>query len=98
MRLEYKVEVSEIDVPRFSVEAQDRIGKLFTLTTLVFNVLDSKPAVEIVFHGLNPEDPAKKIAVFKEIVASVETSTLPSFSEGRAGKIADSSIQRLSCG
>jgi hypothetical protein len=92
MRLEFRVDVSKVDVPRFSVEAQDRIGKLFTLTTLVLNVLDSKPAVEIVFHGLSREDLAKKIAAFKEIVASAETATAPSFSEGAAGQIADSSI------
>ena len=92
MRLEYRVDVSEIDVPRFSVEAQERIGKLFTLATLVFNVLDSKPVVEIVFHGLSSQDPARKIAAFKEIVASIGTAQTPSFAEGSGGQIADSSI------
>lgn len=92
MRLEYRIEISKIDVPRFSVEAQDRIGKLFTLTTLVLNVLDSKSVVEIVFHGLSPEDLAKKIAAFKKIVASVKTAATPSFTEGTAGQIAESSI------
>jgi hypothetical protein len=92
MRLEYRVDVSQIDIPRFSVEAQDRIGKLFTLTTLVFNVLDSKPALEIVFHGLNPEEPAKKIAAFKEIVASVKTAAAPRFTADAAGQIAESSV------
>ncbi len=92
MRVEYRLELSKLDVPRFSVEAQERIGKLFTLATLVFNVLDSKPVVEIVFHGLSSEDPARKIAAFKEIIASVTTATAPSFTEGTAGRITNSSI------
>jgi hypothetical protein len=92
MRLEYSLELSEIEVPRFSVEAQERIGKLFTLATLVFNVLDAKPVVEIVFHGLNPQDPSKKIAAFREIVASVESSPALTFDAGPSGHIAESSI------
>ncbi len=91
MRLEYRVDISEIDIPRFSVEAQERIGKLFTLATLVFNVLDSKPVIEIVFHGLNPQDPARKIAAFKEIVASIATAESPSFRESESAHIAESS-------
>ena len=92
MRVEYRLEISKLDVPRFSVEAQERIGKLFTLATLVFNILDSKPVVEIVFHGLSSEDPARKIAAFKEIIASVTTGATPSFAEGTAGQLTDSSI------
>ena len=57
MRLDYTFELSQIEVPRFSVEAVEGIGKLFTLATLVLNVLEAKSEVEIVFHGLNPEDP-----------------------------------------
>ena len=68
MRLEYGFELSEVEVPRFSVEAVEGIGKLFTLATLVLNVLDATSRVEIVFHGLNPEDPETKIAAFKEII------------------------------
>ena len=67
MRLEYGFELSEVEVPRFSVDAVEGIGKLFTLATLVLNVLETKSSVEIVFHGLNPEDPEAKIAAFKEI-------------------------------
>ncbi|MBW2268443.1 MAG: hypothetical protein JRH16_07685 [Deltaproteobacteria bacterium] len=70
MRLEYGFDLSSVDVPRFSVEAVEGIGKLFTLATLVLNVLESKPQVEIVFHGLNPEDPERKIEAFKEVVGS----------------------------
>ena len=70
MRIEYAFELSQVDVPRFSVEAVEGIGKVFTLATLVLNVLDSKPRLELVFHGLNPEDPERKIVAFKEILGS----------------------------
>ena len=56
MRLEYGFELSQVETPRFSVEAVEGIGKLFTLAALILNVLESKSSVEIVFHGLNPED------------------------------------------
>ena len=42
MRIEYGFELSQVDVPRFSVETEVGIGKLFTLATLVMNVLESK--------------------------------------------------------
>ena len=92
MRLEFKIDLSEIETPRFSVEAQERIGKLFTLATLVFNVLDAKPRVEIVFHGLNPQDPGRKISAFREIAASIPTSGETLFEDGASGHIAESSI------
>ena len=67
MRLEYGFELEECETPRFAVEAVEGIGKLFTLATLVLNVLATKDHVEIVFHGLNPEDPQRKIEAFREI-------------------------------
>ena len=76
MRLEYTIDLGDIKVPRFSVEAVEGIGKLFTLSTLMLNVMDTRDTVEIVFHGLNPEDPERKIAAFEEIVSSAETSPL----------------------
>jgi hypothetical protein len=91
MRLEYRVELADLDVPRFAVEAQERIGKLFTLATLVFNVLETKTSLEIVFHGLNPQDPGRKITAFREIVASVDPGYTLSFQEGAEGHIAESS-------
>jgi hypothetical protein len=78
-------------VPRFSVEAVEGIGKLFTLATLVLNVLESKPVVEIVFHGLNPEDPEAKIEAFREIIAGSETARPLSFELGKGGRVAGSS-------
>jgi hypothetical protein len=90
MRLEYNIELTQVKIPRFSVEAQEGIGKLFTLATVVFNVLDTKPAVEIVFHGLNPDDPTRKIQAFREIIESVGGRSLH-FDEGTAGRIGASS-------
>lgn len=91
MRLEYKLELTQVAVPRFSVEAQEEIGKLFTLATLVFNVLEARPKVEIVFHGVNEVDPARKIAAFREIVESVGGEEHVGFEEGPSGRIGDSS-------
>jgi hypothetical protein len=91
MRLEYRLEFSEVGIPRFSVEAREGIGKLFTLATLLFNVLDSRPIAEIVFHGLNGEDPERKIAAFLEILASVPSALPLEFEHGARSRIGDSS-------
>jgi hypothetical protein len=91
MRLEYGFELSKIEVPRFSVEAVEGIGKLFTLATLVLNVLDTKPKVEIVFHGLNPEDPENKIEAFKEIISGSESGRTLCYELGNGGRVPGSS-------
>ena len=91
MRLEYKLELTQVAVPRFSVEAQEEIGKLFTLATLVFNVLEARPKVEIVFHGVNEVAPARKIAAFQEIMESPGGEEHVRFEEGPCGRIGDSS-------
>ena len=92
MRLEYTFHLAEVPVPRFSVEAVEGIGKLFTLATLVFNVLATRKRVEIVFHGLNPDDPGRKIDAFREILGTCDgmAPTLR-FAPGRGGKIPGSS-------
>ncbi len=91
MRLEYRIELSEVGVPRFSVEAQEGIAKLFTLATVVFNVLETKSEVEIVFHGLNREDPDRKIEAFREIIESVPSERPLLFESRVAGQIGTSS-------
>ena len=91
MRLEYRLEFTEVGIPRFSVEAQEGIGKLFTLATLIFNVLDSRPTVEIVFHGLNREEPERKISAFLEILDSVPSAAPLRFEHGANSRIGDSS-------
>jgi hypothetical protein len=91
MRLEYGFELNDVEVPRFSVEAVEGIGKLFTLATLVLNVLETRRKVEIVFHGLNPEDPEAKIVAFKEIISGSSTSKPLHYQAGRGGHVAGSS-------
>jgi hypothetical protein len=90
MRLDYSIAMHDLEVPRFSVEAVEGIAKLFTLATLVLNVLETKPRVEIVFHGLNPEDPERKIRGFQEIVVSSEAPE-PTFASGKGGRVPGSS-------
>ena len=91
MRLEYGFELSQVEVPRFSVEAVEGIGKLFTLATLVLNVLEIRSKVEIVFHGLNPEDPEHKIEAFKEIIAGSQYAGPLHYEVGKGGRIPGSS-------
>ena len=91
MRLDYSFELSKVEVPRFSVEAVEGIGKLFTLATLVLNVLESKPVVEIVFHGLNPEDPESKIEAFREIITGSDDARSLTFEFGKGGRVPGSS-------
>ena len=83
MRLEYSFQLDEVDVPRFSVEAVEGIGKVFTLATLVLNVIDRKPRVELVFHGLNPDDPSRKIDAFKRIIDSAQPGSRGALSRGQ---------------
>lgn len=91
MRLEYSFELEQIDIPRFSVEAVEGIGKVFTLATLVLNVLDRKPRIELVFHGLNPDDPSRKIEAFKRIIESAEPVFGVRWREGKGGSVPGSS-------
>ncbi len=91
MRLEYGFELSEVEIPRFSVEAVEGIGKLFTLAAMILNVFETKEKVEIVFHGLNPEDPETKIAAFKEIVSGSEAGVDLTYQPGTGGRVPGSS-------
>jgi hypothetical protein len=91
MRLEYGFSLAECEVPRFAVEAVEGIGKLFTLATLVLNVLSTKQNIEIVFHGLNPEDPERKIKAFREIANSAPSGASLSYAPGVRGSVPGSS-------
>jgi len=91
MRLEYGFQLAEVDVPCFAVEAVEGIGKLFTLTTLVMNVLETRQRVEIVFHGLNPRDPEAKLQAFKEIAAGCASGGELDYAPGVGGQIEGSS-------
>jgi hypothetical protein len=91
MRLEYTFELAQVTVPRFSVEATEGIGKLFTLATLALNVLDVRERVELVFHGLNPEDPSRKIEAFRRILESSGVKQGLTFDPGQGGSVPGSS-------
>ena len=95
MRLEYGFELSKVEIPRFSVEAVEGIGKLFTLATLVLNVLQIRARVEIVFHGLNPEDPQHKLEAFKEIISGSRFPKTLHYELGKGGRIPGSSSSFL---
>ena len=91
MRVEYGFELSQVNVPSFAVEAIEGIGKLFSLATLVLNVLESKEQVEIVFHGLNPDDPDAKFDAFKEILSGSHHARQLRFDLGEGGHVRGSS-------
>ena len=91
MRIEYGFELSQVDVPRFSVEAVEGIGKLFTLATVVLNVLEKQSRVEIVFHGLSAADPEAKLAAFQQIVSSAHSAPELTYDIGEGGQISNSS-------
>ncbi len=88
MRLEYTFSISDVPIPRFAVESVEGIGKLFTLATLVLNVIAAqKLRVEIVFHGNNADDPSRKIAAFRDIIATSDAGAALRFTNGRGGTI-----------
>jgi hypothetical protein len=91
MRIEYTFELEQVAVPRFSVEATEGIGKLFTLATLALNVLDARERLELVFHGLNPEDPSRKIDAFRRVLESSGTRWDLSWEPGQGGSVPGSS-------
>ena len=91
MRIEYNFQLDQVTVPRFSVEATEGIGKLFTLATLTLNVLDVRERVELVFHGLNPEDPSRKIDAFRRVLESSSTKWEFAWEPGKGGSVPGSS-------
>ena len=91
MRIEYSFKLDDVEVPRFSVEAVEGIGKVFTLATMVLNVLDVKRRVELVFHGLNPDDPSRKIDAFRKIIDSASSTPALVFVNGEGGAVPGSS-------
>ena len=49
MRVEYKFGLDQVGVPCFSVEATEGPAKLFTLSTLVINVISVGDCVDVIF-------------------------------------------------
>ena len=91
MRLEYTFALDQVEVPRFSVEAVEGIGKVFTLASLVLNVLALRRRVDLVFHGLNPDDPSRKIEAFQRIIESAQAGYQIRYSNGQGGSVPGSS-------
>ncbi len=91
MRLEYTFALDQVEVPRFSVEAGEGVGKVFTLAALVLNVLASRRQVDLVFHGLNPEDPVRKVEAFQRILESAQSGYQLKYTNGQGGSVPGSS-------
>jgi hypothetical protein len=87
MRVEYGFSLSKIDIPRFSVDATEGANKLFTLSTLVLNVLQECERVDIVFHSQNPDEPRRKIGIFQRILGGAPGVGTLTWSEGDAGSL-----------
>ena len=87
MRIEYKFGLQKVDVPRFSVEATEGPNKLFTLATLVLNVIAERARVDVVFHSANPDEPHRKIAMFQEILSNAPDVAKLVYSEGEVGQL-----------
>lgn len=90
MRLEYTFELASVDVPCFSVESVEGINKLFTLAALVLNVLSTRREVRLVFHGVNADDPGRKIESFKAILESAPSAPRLSLLAGQNGRVPQS--------
>lgn len=90
MRLEYNFELSQVEIPCFSVESVEGINKLFTLSALVLNVFSTRDRVVLVFHGVNPDDPGRKLGSFKAILTSSPTAPKLQFDMGPNGRVPDS--------
>ncbi len=87
MRIEYSFELDKVDVPRFSVEATEGPAKLFTLATLVLNILQASDRADVVFHSPNPDEPTRKIALFQQILGATPDSRKLEYEEGESGRL-----------
>jgi hypothetical protein len=90
MRIEYRFSLDQVEIPAFSVETTEGPPKLFTLATLILNVLPISKRVDVIFHSPNQADLPKKISAFKQIIQSAPNALPCQFSEGDAGSIGTS--------
>ncbi|MBW2280548.1 MAG: hypothetical protein JRG76_10815 [Deltaproteobacteria bacterium] len=96
MRVEYKFELDDVEVPCFSVETTEGPGKLFTLTTLILNVISQRDRVDVIFHSPNAADLPKKIESFKAILATGPTAPELVYESGESGSLGSSYYSWLS--
>ena len=90
MRIEYRFSLDQVDIPCFSVETTEGPPKLFTLATLILNVIPVSKHVDVIFHSPNQADLSKKINAFRQIIQSAPNAVPVNFSEGDAGSIGTS--------
>ncbi len=90
MRIEYNFGLDQVAIPCFSVESIEGPHKLFTLATLILNVLSSKPRVDVIFHSPNQADLPKKISQFETILASAPSASAFHLEEGNSGSLGSS--------
>jgi hypothetical protein len=96
MRIEYNFGLERVDVPRFSVEATEGPHKLFTLATLVLNILHEVDRADLVFHSANPDEPNRKIAMFEQILGAAPEAMKFRYVEGESGRLGGVYYQWLS--
>jgi hypothetical protein len=96
MRVEYSFSLDRVEVPCFSVETTEGPHKLFTLTTLILNVLAERDRADVIFHSPNQADLPKKIAAFKKILQSGPAAPGFGFEEGQSGSLGSSYYTWLS--
>ena len=85
MRVEYSFPLAQLEVPTFSVETTEGPRKLFTLATLILNVLSQRERADVIFHSPNREDLKKKVGDFHKILSSAPGGVELSFEEGESG-------------
>jgi hypothetical protein len=90
MRIEYNFGLEKVATPCFSVESIEGPHKLFTLATLILNVLASKSRVDVIFHSPNQADLPRKIAQFETILASAPSAPAFHLEEGNSGSLGSS--------
>jgi len=90
VRIEYNFNLDQIDSPCFSVEAEEGPQKLFTLTTVILNVLAERPRADVIFHSPNPGDLPKKVSQFKKILGSAPAALAFDFKQGESGSLGSS--------
>ncbi len=90
MRIEYNFGLDTVAIPSFSVESIEGPHKLFTLATLILNVIACKPRVDVIFHSPNQADLPKKVAQFQEILASGPSAPVFDLEEGSKGSLGSS--------
>ena len=90
MRIEYNFGLENVATPCFSVESIEGPHKLFTLATLLLNVLSSKPQVNVIFHSPNQADLPRKVEQFRKILASAPSSPTFRLEEGNKGSLGSS--------